>query len=69
MKSCIKKHLHFKTKPESDFNFSRNIIAFKKDKSLLELLSPTNLVVPKNLLKEFKRNPTTTSSTSSTTAM
>ena len=56
IKYYIKKHLHFKQNPESNFNFTRNIIAFRKDKNLLELLSPTNFIVPETLLKEFKRN-------------
>ena len=53
IKKVIKKHLTFTTTPESGFNFKRNIIAFKKDKNLQEILSPSKLSVPDKLLHIF----------------
>ena len=56
IKNLMKKHLQFKNVPESNFNYNRSIICFKKDKNLLELISPSKLIVPKKFLKEFKEN-------------
>ena len=53
IKKLIKKHLTFTTEPESNFNFKRNIIAFKKDKNLQEILSPSKISVPQKLLHMF----------------
>ena len=53
IKKHIKNNLTFTSPPEKNFNFKRSIICFKKDKTLLELLSPSKLQVPPHLLKEF----------------
>ena len=51
IKNLIKRNLEFKNLPELNFNYKRSIIYLKKDKNILELISPSKLIVTDKSLK------------------
>lgn len=58
LRYLIKKNLHHPNPLESNFNFNRNIIAYKRQNNLQELLFPSKLKVPTKLLHLFYPNST-----------
>ena len=53
LRKLLHNHLNFQKEPESKLNFTRTIIAFKKQRNLQEHLFPSNLKVPSKLAYLF----------------